>query len=554
MRFLLAVFMTLGLLAPAAGARAQDGELKIGMTQFPSTLHPAIDSMLAKSYVLAMARRPFTIFDHDWELACMLCTELPTLENGLAKRQALADGGEGIALTYTIQPEATWGDGTPVTTNDVLFTWKFGRHPQSGVGNAELFNRLLKIDVADAKTFTLHVDRITYEYNAINDFRILPAHLEEAIFDAGPAEYRNRTTYDSDPTNPGLYYGPYRIVEVVKGSHLALEKNPTWYGAPPAFDRIVVRAIQNTAALEANLLSGAVDMVAGELGLSVDQAIAFEKRHGQKYAVSYKAGLIYEHIDLNRDNPILQDERVRRALIHAIDRDAISERLFDGKQPPAHGSVSPLDWVHDPDIPVYAHDPDKAEALLDEAGWSVKKGGIRHNAAGEKLTLEIMTTAGNRIRELVQQVLQSQWRKVGIDMRIRNEPARVFFGQTMTKRKFPALGMYAWLSSPENVPWTTLHSTMIPAEENGWAGQNYPGYVNPEMDEILDKMERELDREKRRALWHRMQAIYVRDLPALPLYWRAEPYILPKWLKGLRATGHQYTTTHWVEEWRRAAE
>ena len=112
----------------------------------------------------------------------------------------------------------------------------------------------------------------------------------------------------------------------------------------------------------------------------------------------------------------------------------------------------------------------------------------------------------------------------------------------------------SWLTSPENVPWTTLDSSMIPAEENGWAGQNYPAYVNPEMDALLDQMERELDREKRRDLWHRMQSIYVRDLPAIPLYWRAEPYILPKWLEGLRPTGHQYTTALWVEEWRRVGD
>src|SRR5690606_21117519 len=131
--------------------------------------------------------------------------------------------------------------------------------------------------------------------------------------------------------------------------------------------------------------------------------------------------------------------------------------------------------------------------------------GFRHNAKGERLTLELMTTAGNRSRELVEQVAQSQWRALGIDVRIRNEPARVFFGQTMTQRKFGALAMYAWISSPENVPRTTLHSKEIPTAENGWSGQNYPGFRNAEMDALIDKVEVELDREKRRAMWHRIQ-------------------------------------------------
>ena len=84
-----------------------------------------------------------------------------------------------------------------------------------------------------------------------------------------------------------------------------------------------------------------------------------------------------------------------------------------------------------------------------------------------------MTTAGNRTRELVSQVLQSQWRFIGIDVRIRNEPARVFFGQTVTERKFPAMAMFAWISSPENVPRSQLHSAHIPSAGNNYAGQNY---------------------------------------------------------------------------------
>ena len=549
--------LVLGLAAaltgPPAARAGGSGELKIGLTQFPSTLHPNIDSMLAKNYVLAMTARPITVYDQEWQLICMLCTELPTLENGLAKKEPLPDGGEGMALTYTLQPEATWGDGTPVTTKDVVFTWEVGRNLESGVTNSELYKRILGVDVIDDKTFTMHVDRVTFEYNAINDFRLVPAHIERPIFEAGPTEYRNRTAYDSDPTNPGLAFGPYRVVEIVKGSHVALEPNPTWWGEAPAFDRITVRTIENTPALEANLLSGSIDMIAGELGLTIDQALAFEKRHGDDYQVIYKPGLVYEHIDLQLKNPILQDVRVRHALLYAIDRDALNDRLFGGKQPPADTSVSPLDKVHSDDIRRYPFDPSKAAALLDEAGWSEIKNGVRHNAAGEPLTLEFMTTAGNRTRELVQQVLQNQWKQIGIDARIRNEPARVYFGETLDQRKHKALAMFAWSSSPENVPRSILHSEEIPTEANGWSGQNYTAYKNPEMDDLIDRTERELDFEKRKGLWARIQQIYAEDLPVLPLYWRANTYVLPKWLEGVRPTGHQYTTTLWVEEWRRAA-
>ncbi len=540
--------LVLGPLEAPGEARAARDELVIGMTQFPNTFNPVIEAMLAKSYVLAMTRRPLVTYNQDWELVCMLCTELPTIENGLARRETLPDGRDGIALTYTLQPGAAWGDGTPVTTRDVVFAWEVGRHPQTGVPNADFYERITAIDVHDDKRFTAHVDKLYYDYPLRGAVDPLPAHLERDAF-ADPREYRHRTLYDTDVTNPGLYYGPYRITEVVSGSHIVLEPNPTWWGTPPHFGRIVVRVIENTAALEANLLSGAVDFVAGELGFNIDQALSFERRHRGRFGVVYKPGLIYEHIDLNLDNPILKDRRVRRALIYALDRELLVEQLFRGTQPVAHSNVNPLDWVYTTDVPTYAHDPEKAAALLDAAGWSVMRGGVRHNAAGQRLSLRLMTTAGNKVRELVEQVLQSQWKKVGVEVTIKNEPARVFFGQTVARREFPALAMYAWLSSPENVPRSTLHSAMIPTEENNWSGQNNPGFVNAEMDALIDKTEVELDREARRGYWKRMQQIYAGELPVLPLYFRAEPYILPKWLTGVEPTGHQATTTLWVENW-----
>ena len=535
-------------LAPSSPALAQAKRdtLTIGMTQFPATLNPLIDSMLARSYVLAMVRRPLVTFDANWQLVCMLCVELPTFENGLAKRVELGDGNMGVAVTFTLHPKATWGDGTPLTSKDVAFTVEVGKHPKSGVASAELFQRIQKVEIKDDKTFTLHIDRITFDYNRwILD--ILPAHLEAKAF-SEPADYRNRTLFDRDSTNKGLYAGPYRITEVVPGSHIALAPNEHWWGKPPSFKRVVVRVIENTAALEANLLSGAIDYVAGELGLSLEQVLAMEERLKDRFRFVYKAGLIYEHMDVNLDHPILKDKRVRQALLLAIDRGKLSEQLFKGKQPVAASNVNPLDWVANPDTPKYGFDPERAKKLLEEAGWTELRGGIRHNKAGERLTFTLMTTAGNRTRELVQQIVQSQWRAVGVDARIQNQPARVFFGTTVTQRKFD-VALFAWISAPESVPRTTMHSRFIPTQENNWSGQNTTGFKNAEADTLIDQIERELDREKRKALWYRLQVLYAEELPALPLFFRADGYVLPQWLDGVVPTGHQYSSTLWIENW-----
>jgi peptide/nickel transport system substrate-binding protein len=544
-RRLPALAIALLLSAPALGDERDS--LTIGITQFPSTLNPNIDAMAAKSYVLGMALRPFTVYDADWQLVCLLCVTLPSIENGLAVPVDLADGKKGIDITYTIRPEANWGDGVPVTTEDVRFTYEVGRDPKSAVGNAELYRRIASIDVKDDKTFTLHVDKLTFDYAAINDFVLLPAHLERTAF-ADPAQYRVRTRYATEPTNPGLYNGPYRISEVAAGSHILLEPNPHWAGPPGHFRRITVRAIENTAALEANLLSGTIDMVAGELGLSLDEALAFEKRHGDGFRMIYQPGLVYEHIDLNLDRPALADRRVREALILGLDREAITKSLFAGRQKVADSFVNPLDAGYSADTPRYHYDPARAGALLEAAGWQAQPGGARRNAEGQTLSLELMTTAGNRTRELVEEVLQSQWRAIGVDIRIKNEPARVLFGETVPHRRFD-MAMYAWISAPEDVPRSILHSSEVPDAANGFAGQNASGFKSPEMDRLIDALEIELDPDKRKALWAEAQRLYAGELPSLPLFFRSDVFILPKWLSGVRPTGNQYPTTLWIADW-----
>lgn len=539
--------------ATASGA-SEDRTLTFGITQYPGTLNPIIENMSAKNIVLSMATRPLTTIDHDWEYACSLCVELPTLENGGAELRETADGRPGMKITWTLKPDLAWGDGTPVTTGDFRFAWEIGRHPQSGAIAMEMWRTVEEIEVVDDRTMVFYLDRRGFGYNNFFPFTPIPAHLERAVFEAAPAEYMNRTHYQTEPTNPGLYLGPYLITEVARGSHLGLERNPHWAGRTPWFDEIVVRTLEKTTTLEANLLSGNLDMIFGELGLSLDQALAFEKRHGDDYQVVYEPGLLYEHIDLNLDNPIIADVRVRQALMYAMDREQMVEQLFGGRNQVAATFVHPMDRPYTLDgVPVYTHDPERAAALLDAAGWPLGEDGLRRNAEGEPLQLQIMTTAGAKARELVEQVLQSQWRAAGIDVRIRNEAPRIFFGDTTRRREFDSMVMFAWVSAPEPVPRTVLHSSEIPTPDNNFAGQNYTGYRNPEMDQLILDIEEELDVDARMALWAEVQRIYARDLPVLPLYFRTNVHVMPPWLQGLRPTGHIISAAHWVEEWTRAA-
>ena len=557
---LLVLAVLYGLARPGFGERSvpTNRMLKIGITQEFESLNPMIGQMSATFYLYSMVNRTLVGLNDDAEFEAQLAVELPTLENGLA-RFVDVDGVRKLEADWQIRPEATWGDGVPVTCHDLQLSWEVAQSPYVSIPGVEIYREVerILIDPADPKRCTFLYRQPKWIFNRRFQFYLLPDHLERAVFEAHgdqPEGYEKHTLYTTDPTNPGLYHGPYRIREIKLGSHVVFERNPTFYGQPAHIETIVTMLIPNTGTLEANLRSGSIDMVS-TLGMSFDQAIAFARRvegEGLPFKVHFRPGLVYEHIDLDLDEPALQDVRVRRALVHAIDRQGLTDALFEGQQPPALHFVAPADrWFTDDPDTVVLYEPSrrKAARLLDEAGWTLGNDGFRYDAAGNRLRLRLSTTAGNKMREVAQVYLQDQWRAIGIDARIQNEPARIFFGQSMRRRTYDGAAMYAWTQSPENVPRTTVHSEAIPTEQNGWSGQNNPGWANPEVDRLIDELEAEFDPDRRLELIHGILWHYTSDVPVIPLYYRSNNSVTPANLTGYRLSATQISATDHVEHW-----
>lgn len=129
----MAVFALLCFLTSIHALAQDERTLRIGITQYPANLHPNIESMLAKSYVLGFTQRQLTAYNANWDLVCLACTELPTIENGLAVLERTPEDKEGIAVTFEIHPNARWGDGVPLTTRDLEFAVELGKNPLSGL-------------------------------------------------------------------------------------------------------------------------------------------------------------------------------------------------------------------------------------------------------------------------------------------------------------------------------------------------------------------------------------------------------------------------------------
>ena len=140
-------------------------------------------------------------------------------------------------------------------------------------------------------------------------------------------------------------------------------------------------------------------------------------------------------------------------LLLGMDRQGIADKLLGGRVPVADSFVSPLEDIYTKQgVPTYPFDPARARALLAEAGWRPGADGICRNAAGQRLSIEFSTTAGVRARELQQQILQSDWRKIGVETIIKNEPPRTLFGETLRHRSFTGMAMFSWSSSIESSP------------------------------------------------------------------------------------------------------
>lgn len=539
------------------GDATKNTELKIGINQEFENLNPLIMTMAATSYLYRMVGRTLVSMDADGKWFPQLAKAIPSLENGSAKLIE-ADGKKKIIATWEIIDTAKWNDETPITCADFAFALKVAATPTVSVGEKETFTQVEKIeaDPANPKKCTFTYAKAKWDFYTLAQFYPLPKHLEEPVFNKFSKDkegYEKNSNYTKNPTLKGLYNGPYAISEVKLGDHVTFVPNPSFYGPQPKIQKVIVKLIPNTGTMEANLRSGTIDMIS-TLGLSLDEALAFEKKvkaENLPYEVTFVPSVTYEHIDLNLDNPILKDIKVRKALITGLNREDLVKALFEGKQEAAVHSISPKDpwFTRDPkDITLYPYSKREAGKLLDEAGWKMGQDGYRYKD-GKKMSLVFMTTAGNKTRELVQVYLQDQYKQLGIEILAKNEPARVFFGETVRKRKFDGMAMFAWVSSPENSPRSTIHSVSIPNEKNGWSGQNFMNWSNKENDKLLDALELEFDAQKRVKLAHQIMKLYTEEVPVLPLYYRSDTSVVPKNLKNYRPTGHQFAETNDIEKW-----
>lgn len=522
--------------------------LHIGISEFPVDLHPAYHPSPSKFALLGFAYRPFATYDKNNKQICLICDE--DLSQKKTFRKFEIKNQTEYHYKYKITEKAKWGDGTPISTKDILFTWEMSRAAGRSVTNQFIYKDIIKVITFNDHEFTFVFKDPICNQNYLNHFTILPAHIERPIFLKDPKNYVKNSLYMTDPTNPGLYFGPYLITSYKAEKKITYKKNPFWWKHDPVFKEIIIDNLNSTLLLEIQLITKKIDYIMGEVGLTIDKAKELENRVSNDFNFIYKPSLVFEKIDINHQNPILQNLDVRKAMLYGIDREGLNKFVFDGKQPVAQTCISPLEEICLPGIEHYNYNPELAKKLLDKAGWKEDKSGFRHHIeTDETLSIEIVSVKGDRTQSLIQKILRDQLNEIGFFVSLTSIPATEFYSQTLGKRQFKSLALYTEARGVNEVPYHRLHSSQIPDQSNYWTGFNYGGFHHKQIDVTLEALKNTCDTNLKLSRWQQFQQLYSDVLPALPLYFRTQTFIIPKWLKGLEPTGHSAPTSFWVEKW-----
>ena len=535
-RVLRATVLVLGLIAllpftPASAGPAGRDTVVIGLAQEPDQL--GLFTIMAVAGVIHNPLWGYIApFTDKWVRTPMMVEKLPSVRDG--DWELLPNNK--MRVTWKLKRGFTWHDGRPVTGLDYVFTYQMVRNPRTPRVPRFIVNKIDNILIPNPNDpYTLVVqwnerwpfaNSLPFGWNFV-----YPRHILQAAYLKSP-EALERNPYWRAP----VANGPYKFVEWVPGSHITVEAYDKWPLGKPAIRRMVFRFILDSTVLQANQISS--DVHATEINnFGCTQMEQIERRNAAVQA-HYREAMTWERLDFNLDNEWLKDKRVRQAIAHALDRTALAEiSCSGGRQPVAHSWIPPSHPAAHPTIKKYAYDVARARALLQEAGFTMGPDGVLRDAAGKRFEITIMTTAGNAVREQVEQVMKEQLKQVGIDLRIDNRPASVFLGPVVSRRQYPHLAMYASLFSPELNEIDRFHSSLIPSEQNAWQGNNRTGWRNAENDRIWEQLTAELDEVKRIALFRRQQEIFAEELPNVPLYFRLSLTTNMRALRNIRPTG-----------------
>ncbi|OBQ46197.1 peptide-binding protein [Halodesulfovibrio spirochaetisodalis] len=434
---------------------------------------------------------------------------------------------EGKRIRITMRKDVQWEDGTPLTAEDVEFTYKLYIDPNTPTAYAQDYLLVKKFTLIDKYTFEATYEKPLARILISWMLDILPKHLLEG-----------KDLLSSPLSSKPVGAGPFKFKEWDRGEKVVLEANDNYFLGRPYLDEVVYRVIPDSSTMFLELKAGHLDMMT----LTPQQYLyqtdsAFFTNNFAKYRYLSSG---YSFLGFNFRSRFFQDARVRRAISYAIDKEGLVKGVLFGQGKATEGPYKPGTWVYNTSIEDYGYDPAKASEIMKDAGWTKNKKGVLEKD-GIPFKFTILTNQGNEERIKTATIIQSQLKDIGIQVTIRTVEWAAFIKEFINKGRFDAL-ILGWNILQDPDISTVWHSSRA---EDG--GLNFIKYINPELDKWLELGRNTLDMDVRKKAYDRVQEILHTDQPYCFLY---VPYSLPivhKRFKGIEPA--LSGITHNLDRW-----
>jgi len=430
---------------------------------------------------------------------------------------------DGKVYNFSLRPNAVWHDGTPVTSDDVLYTIEVIKSPGSLFPQdiKDLWSQI-QVKRLDDKTFQFTLPEPFSPFLDYATFGILPKHLLEAI----PADQLPNAEFNLSPVGSGPYKFDSLLTSNGQITGVVLTANQDFYLGPPFIEQVVFRYFPNSAAaLDAyrqgevlgvsQLTQDVLEPALAEPGLSV-----YTSRLPQM-------GLIF----FNLNNPgvgFLQDAKVRRALMLGVNRTVIVSHILKGQAIIADSPILPGSWAYYDEIEKFPYDPEAAIQILNKEGYIFTAGSSVRSKDGQPLSFTLVHP-DDEIHTKIAQAIQSDWALIGVELKLQPVSYDSLVNDYLSTRNYEAaLGDFNTARTPDPDPYLFWHQ----AEATG--GQNYSQWDNRTASEFLEAARTAADFSERTRLYKNFQVVFAKELPSLPLYYPVYSYGVDAQVQGVQ--------------------
>ncbi len=435
-------------------------------------------------------------------------------DNELVSQPVLAESFEvaedGLTYTFNLHQGVMFHDGVEFTAKDVQYTYDFYRDPESASTIVDNFKGIDTIEAPDDYTVVVKMA----EVNASSITNWAEVAIVQSAYHAEVGE----DTYRNQPIGTGAF----KLVEYSPADYVLLEAFTDHFRGRPNIDNIRQEVVPEPSVRTIALETGESDSALWPLLVEDSQRLAEDSNFT---VIKTSTGGV-KHFPLNNKIPQLSDKRVRQAMLHALDRQRIIDELWNGAAAIANSNLAPkfafYSLDQDPALKRYDFDVDAANALLDEAGWTMGSDGIREKE-GTKLSFTCTTITGDTARRPIAELAQQMLSAVGVDMQLSESPISAILEGLRNGTTEASLFNWTY-GSVDPDPSSTLHST---------GGQNWCSFENARVDELIDQGLQVVDPDARKVLYDELQQIVVEEVPMLYLQWDDIYSVFTSRVKGL---------------------